>query len=158
MDDELKDVSTAEKSQTMESAVQESLEKRKKQFEVPSPKQVVEKMDAFTTVIREKASKFAADKLVRRTPLTPIIRYGLDLQKGGAALMYGKDVDTGKKLTYKQSAEIAVSKLGSALWQQTIAGGEVAGLALGANLLKKIGMKLGERAVNKRMYGRGWIR
>jgi hypothetical protein len=89
-------------------------------------------MDALNQKTREVAKKFAENKIVKHIPVvSPLIEASLDFQKASAAAVYGKDVDTGAKLSGKERANVAASNFGKFLWNKTIADVESAALIVG---------------------------
>jgi hypothetical protein len=130
MNGELKEPIATETQTPFDSSVQQSLKHRQEQAEPPPPKTIMEKMDALNQRTREVARKF--NKTVKHIPvITPLIEASLDFQKASAAAVYGKDVDTGAKLSGKERANVAVSNFGKFLFNKTIADVESVALGIG---------------------------
>ena len=123
-------------------SVEQHLKHRKEQFEAPTPKTVLDRLNEFNRGARKLARKVADNKVVEWIPVvSPLIRASLDIQKAEMALIAGKDVDTGKDLTIPERAQMAVSKFGSSLWEQAKVGVDVAFLAVGGTIVEKVGLK-----------------
>lgn len=139
-EDELNTIET--QNGGFEQSVQQHLKHRQEQFEAPTSKTVLDSLDELHRGARKLAKKFADNKIVEWIPVvSPLIHASLDMDQASAALFQGKDVDTGKDLSLPQRAQVAISKYGNALWEQTKAGVDVAFLAVGGTVVEKIGLK-----------------
>lgn len=125
-----------------EQSVEQHLKHRHEQFEAPNSKTVLDSLDELHRGARKLARNFADNKIVEWIPIvSPLIHASLDMEQASAALIQGKDVDTGKDLTLSERAEVAVSKYGNALWEEAKAGVDVAFMAVGGTIVEKIGLE-----------------
>lgn len=125
-----------------EQSVEQHLKRRNEQIEVPTSKSVMDQLNELNMEARKFARSIADNEIVKWIPVvSPLINASLDMQQAGVALMQGKDVDTGKDLTLPERAQMAISKYGNGLWEQTKVGIDLAFLAVGGTLVEKIGLK-----------------
>ena len=136
-----------------ESSVRESLKKQTEFIEPSTPKAIFSSMDSFNRITRRLTKVFAENGLVRWIPvLSPLLNASIDYQKASTAALFGKDIDTGRPLSGKERARVAVTNYGRCLWEQTKTTVDVALFLTGGTIVEKIGGKFIAKTARKVLH------